>query len=115
MSNLDPFSFLEEMLHSDYYEDFEQERICPICNYGYPTHDDLVHHIFRRHPEHFKTYVTDIDELLSDPFRYLSVEWDNLSCRFCGEVFPSKGEFNRHMKFHTHEIERFKKEFGEKR
>ena len=112
MSKINPWDFLEEMLHSIYYEDVEREKGCPVCNYPYPTHRDLIRHIIDRHPKYIRKYVSDIDILLHDPVTYLSVL--NEYCAFCGERFFSKPEFKRHLLTHKSDVKRFKEEFGEK-
>lgn len=110
---LSPETILQEMFHSGYYsDDPEGECICPICDEDCELHEHLVEHIKEEHPNQLIKYSNVLDEMLNDPYEYFSIRWADNQCRLCGKTFPSKGEFNRHMKIHSQEIKEFKEKLG---
>lgn len=112
MSHLDPYSLLNEMFHTDYFQS-ERDWDCPVCkSSAFGSHDELINHMRNNHKKYMKKYIRDIDMMLYDPYQYFSVRWADNQCRLCGDTFSSEGEFNRHMKFHSREIEEFKEEMG---
>ena len=117
MSYLSPESLLQEMFHTDYYEENEGDRMCPKCKIDFLEHRDLINHMKEEHPTFMHYYVDDLDKMLHNPFQYFSMAWyGGDKCTLCASVFHSKSEFNGHMKEkHKEDIEAFKKEFGEKR
>ena len=115
--HLSPEEILQEMFHSEYYENFEGERICPTCETDFGEHYDLINHIEECHPETLHFYVDDLNKMLKDPYQYFSqaAHGGMDTCTICGRNFLSKGEFNRHMlSEHDADIKWFREEFGEK-
>ena len=123
--SLDPINeivyFIEGLFHSDYYDETkEQQKTCKYCDIKYYSHNDLIHHILKKHPKELLVYQSTIDEIIRNPIKYLyaSPSWADLmndpelieTCAFCGEEIIGSLKVQRHFQEeHKEEFNRMKK------